>query len=442
MDQTHDVNLRSWVEGANEHAEFPVQNLPFCCFERSGKTRIGVGIGDWVLDVSEITSLLDDQFKPAVTEGQLNSLMGWSPQLRRDFRARISELLSEGCDELRSNDALRNAALVKQSEIEFALPCVIRDYTDFYASVFHATNVGSMFRPNNPLLPNYKHIPIGYHGRASSIVVSGTEVRRPVGQLSPDEEGGSPNFGPCKLLDYELEVGFFVSQGNSLGSQVSIEDAEEHLFGFCLVNDWSARDIQKWEYQPLGPFLAKSFATTISPWIVTVEALEPFRAPAMVRSDGDPQPLPYLTSDQNTANGLVDLNLEVSIQSKQMRDNNVEPMNLSRGSFLNMYWTPAQMLTHHSVNGCNLSPGDMMASGTVSGKDRDSRGCLLELTWDGEIGNPVPGTQRTPIQLPTDEERRFLADGDCIGFAGYCEREGYRRIGFGRCEGTILPANS
>ncbi len=440
MDQTHDVNLSSWVDGANEHADFPIQNLPFCCFVQGGESKIGVGIGDWVLSVAEIVTLLDSKFHAAVTSDNLKTMMGWSPADRLAFRQRISELLSDGNDELQGNDALRNAALLRQTDVQFVLPCSIGDYTDFYASVYHATNVGSMFRPNNPLLPNYKHVPIGYHGRASSIVMSGADVRRPHGQLSPDAEGGNPNFGPCKLLDYELEVGFFVSQGNELGSQISIDDADDHIFGYCLVNDWSARDIQKWEYQPLGPFLAKSFATTISPWIVTTEALAPFRSPAMVRPNDDPQPLPYLSSDANTAGGLIDLNLVVSIQSEQMRADNIGPTELSRGSFLNMYWTPAQMVTHHSVNGCNLAPGDMMASGTVSGQSRGSRGCLLELTWDGEIGNPVPGTQRTPIQLPTGEERRFLADGDRVVMEGFCERSGHRRIGFGRCEGTILPA--
>ena len=442
MDQTHDVNLKCWVEGADEHPDFPIQNLPFCCFEKDGTTGIGIGIGDWVLRLSEIVTLLDKKFAAAVTASQMNDLMNWSLADRREFRSRISQLLSADCAELRDDETLRSAALVRQGDVQFAVPCLIRDYTDFYASVYHATNVGSMFRPNNPLLPNYKHIPIGYHGRASSIVISDTDVRRPTGQLSPDEEGGTPNFGACKLLDYELEVGFFVSQGNDLGTPITIENAEDHLFGFCLVNDWSARDIQKWEYQPLGPFLAKSFATTISPWVVTMEALAPFRSPAMVRPEGDPQPLDYLTSEANTTNGLVDLNLVVSIQSEQMRNESMEPQELSRGSFLNMYWTPAQMVTHHSVNGCNLSSGDMMASGTVSGQSRDSRGCLLELTWDGEIGHPVPGTQRTPLQLPTGEERRFLADGDRIVFDGFCERAGQRRIGFGRCEGTILPAVS
>jgi fumarylacetoacetase len=441
IDHTHDPDLHSWVNGSDDHPEFPIQNLPFCCFrDRDGNRGIGVGIGEQMLCLQEVAGLFDEEFRNGVSAGQLNEIMNWPADRRLRLRHRISELLSRDCDDLQANQELVAKALKKQTAVEFVLPCMIRDYTDFYASIFHATNVGSMFRPTNPLLPNYKYVPIGYHGRASSIVVSGTDVRRPVGQQSPVAEGGVPEFGPCKLLDYELEVGFYVAGQNELGSRITIEQAEEHLFGFCLVNDWSARDIQKWEYQPLGPFLAKSFATTISPWIVTTEALAPFRCETLTRPAGDPKPLNYLSNEENEQRGLVDLNLEVWLESEQMRKQNIGPMKLSHGSFRNMYWTPAQMITHHSVNGCNLTAGDLMASGTVSGQTRDSRGCLLELTWDGDVDNVVPGTQRTPLQLPTGEERKFLADGDRVILGGYCKSGAYRRIGFGQCSGTVVAA--
>jgi fumarylacetoacetase len=297
-----------------------------------------------------------------------------------------------------------------------------------------------MFRPNNPLLPNYKHIPIGYHGRASSIVVSGSPVRRPLGQLAPATEGGNPTRAACKLLDYELEVGCYIAQGNELGTSIPIDQVEDYLFGLSLLNDWSARDIQKWEYQPLGPFLAKSFASTVGPWIVTMEALAPFRCPEFKRPAEDPQPLDYLTSMFNTKSGAVDLQLEVFLRSAQMAEQGMEPVKLSAGSFNNMYWTFGQMVAHHASNGCNLQPGDLLGSGTVSGLDRGSRGCLLELTWDGDQKNPVPGTQRTPITLPTGEERKFLVDGDEVIFKGHCQNDSHRRIGFGACSGTIVAA--
>jgi len=288
-----------------------------------------------------------------------------------------------------------------------------------------------MFRPDNPLLPNYKYLPVGYHGRASSVVVSGTPVRRPCGQTTSNESG-PPDFGPCKLLDYELEVGSFIGPGNSPGQRIAIGDAEAHIFGLCLVNDWSARDIQRWEYQPLGPFLAKSFATSISPWVVTLEALAPFRAPAFVRPGGDPAPLPHLFSDADQQQGNIDLTLEVSLLSERMRTQGMEPEFLSRGNFKDMYWTIAQMVSHHSSNGCNLRAGDLIASGTVSGPTRESRGSLLELAWRGT----------EPIALKSGESRRFLEDGDEVIFRGYCVREGWRRIGFGECRGVITPAHS
>jgi fumarylacetoacetase len=307
------------------------------------------------------------------------------------------------------------------------LPAVICDYTDFYASIYHATNVGSMFRPDNPLLPNYKWLPIGYHGRASSIVPSGTAIHRPSGQIKPPD-AGKPIFGPSKRLDYELEVGVFIGDGNELGHPIPINEAEQHAFGFCLVNDWSARDIQAWEYQPLGPFLAKNFATTISPWIVTMEALAPYRTRSFQRPNGDPAPLPYLDGNDNRQHGGIDLNLEVLIATKKMRDENLAPHRISRGNFRDMYWTVAQFITHHASNGCNLQPGDLLASGTVSGPEKDSRGCLLEMTWGG----------KEPLELPSGEKRAFVEDGDEIIMRGYCEREGAARIGFGECRGTIV----
>jgi fumarylacetoacetase len=287
-----------------------------------------------------------------------------------------------------------------------------------------------MFRPDNPLLPNYKYVPIGYHGRASSIVVSGTDIKRPKGQNRSDQDK-PPVFGPCKNLDYEMEVGFFVGRGNDLGDPVSIKDAEDHIFGLCLVNDWSARDIQAWEYQPLGPFLAKNFATTVSPFVVTMEALAPFRVPAFEREADDPQPLEYLLDERNQKRGGIDLNLEVYIRTEKMRTENIEPHLLSRSNMKDLYWTIGQMLAHHASNGCNLQTGDLIATGTVSGREKQERGCLLELTWRG----------KEPIQLPSGEERRFLEDGDEIIMRGYCEREGYRKIGFGECRGRILPAD-
>jgi fumarylacetoacetase len=318
--------------------------------------------------------------------------------------------------------------LLRQVDVEMVLPAVIGDYTDFYASIFHATNVGSLFRPDNPLLPNYKYIPIGYHGRASSLVTSGAPVRRPSGQTR--EGTAEPVFGPAKALDYELEVGFFVSAGNTLGEPILIREAENHLFGICLVNDWSARDIQSWEYQPLGPFLAKSFTTSLSPWVVTMEALAPFRIPAFARATGDPPPLPYLGDPADQESGGLGMQLEVFLSSARMREAGTPPLRVSNSNFRDMYWTMAQMLTHHASNGCNLRPGDLLASGTVSGPEKDARGCLLELTSRG----------KEPITLPTGEQRKFLEDGDEVTLRGFCQREGFRRIGLGTCSGVVMPA--
>ncbi|HEX5632775.1 MAG TPA: fumarylacetoacetase, partial [Gemmatimonadales bacterium] len=320
-----------------------------------------------------------------------------------------------------------HAVLVPQAEAELLLPLHIGDYTDYYASVFHATNVGRMFRPDNPLLPNYKYVPIGYHGRSSSIVVSGTPVRRPEGQTR-DDPAHPPIVGPTKRLDYELEMGFVIGTGNQLGEPIRLEDAERHLFGLCLLNDWSARDVQTWEYQPLGPFLAKNFATSVAPWVVTAEALAPFRAPAFRRPDGDPAPLPYLAGAENERAGAFDVTLEVWLASARMRAEGTAPVRLSRSRLADLYWTPAQLVTHHTMNGCNLRPGDLLGSGTVSGEGKDARGCLLELTWRGT----------EPVELPTGEMRRFLEDGDELVLRGWCERDGFRRIGFGECRGIVV----
>jgi len=435
--QTHDQNLKSWVESANApDTDFPIQNLPFCVFTRSctyENIRIGVAIGDFVLDIYscyECCLFDDESFNIAVTANNYcldHSVMRKNATVQSAFRRRLVEILSENADEETQKNVKRN--LIPTDEVEFYLPAHIGDYTDFYCSIFHATNVGSMFRPDNPLLPNYKYVPIGYHGRASSIVVSGTEITRPKGQNRSDEEK-PPEYIPAKNLDYEMEVGFFVGNGNELGETVSIEDAEKHIFGLCLVNDWSARDVQAWEYQPLGPFLAKNFATSVSPFVVTMEALAPFRTNAFARPKGDPQPLDYLSSEANEKSGGFDINLEVYLQTQRMRDENTEPFLLSRSNTKDLYWTIGQMLTHHASNGCNLQTGDLMATGTVSGADKNARGCLLELTWRG----------KEPIELPNGETRRFLEDGDEVIMKGFCEREGFRRIGFGECRGIILPA--
>ncbi len=463
VDETHDPKLQSWVESANDpKSDFPIQNLPYSVWNMTDISAQGehvlVRIGDMYLDLDELSELglIDSNLFPAFhgdsRDNGIDSLRmvsSFDMATRRALRTRISNLLSGTDPALRDNeDAISKCLLDAELVHKDGFLCTFEplDYTDFYASLNHATNVGSMFRPDNPLLPNYKHIPIGYHGRASSVVASGTPIKRPVGQQAPAEEGGSPSFGPCKLLDYEMEMGVIVGRGNLLGETISIEDAEDHMLGLCILNDWSARDLQKWEYVPLGPFLAKNFASTVSPYIVTMEALAPFRCPAMERNAGDPQPLPYMDSEANRAAGGFDIKVEVHIASAKMREQGMDPVHLSTGNLKDMYWTLAQMLTHHSVNGCNMNAGDLLGSGTISGTTRDSRGSMLELTWDGDpFANPpvsAPGTQRTPIVLPTGEERRFINDGDEVIMKAYCEREGFRRIGFGECRGIIEPARS
>jgi fumarylacetoacetase len=436
LDETHDASVRSWVESANvADTDFPIQNLPFGRFlRRDGGPdgTVGVAIGDRVLDLGGMhgtKEILDESLRGAASFcsfGAMGLLMAVGAGQRRALRRRIHALLRQ--DASASDREFASRHLVAQTDVEMLKPTERPEYTDFYASIFHATNVGKLFRPDNPLLPNYKYIPIGYHGRASSLVVTGTPIRRPCGQTR--EGDAAPKFGPTAALDYELEVGFFVSAGNKLGETIPIGEAEEHIFGVCLVNDWSARDIQAWEYQPLGPFLGKSFATSLSPWVVTMEALAPFRTAAFARGEGDPAPLPYLFSESDREQGGLDLWLEVSLSSSRMREAGTEPVVLGRSNFRDMYWTMAQMLTHHASNGCNLRAGDLLASGTVSGADKTARGCLLELTSRG----------KDPVTLSTGEQRRFLEDGDEIILRGYCERDGFRRIGLGSCQGTILPA--
>jgi fumarylacetoacetase len=420
INETHDASLRSWVETANSiETDFPIQNLPACRFVYKDVAGIGVAIGDFIIDLKAYFDII----------GELGNEVTMDIALSSETRRSLSRDLREGCVEARKKE-IAAKALIPMSLCKFLLPYEVGDYTDFYCSIFHATNVGSMFRPDNPLLPNYKYIPIGYHGRASSIVTSGTPVTRPKGQNRSDADN-PPVFIPCKNLDYEMEVGFFINKGNELGTSISLSDAENHIAGLCLVNDWSARDIQSWEYQPLGPFLSKSFATTISPFVISLEALAPFRTTAFDRPEGDPAPLPYLKDEKNESKGGFDIALDVLLVTDSMRREKVEPFRLSRSNLKDLYWTIAQMLTHHSSNGCNIRSGDLMATGTVSGREKSERGCLLELTWRGT----------EPVELPNGETRRFLEDGDEIIMRGSCEREGFKRIGFGECRGVVLPAN-
>jgi fumarylacetoacetase len=431
LNPTHDPGTRSWVESANDPpTDFPIQNLPFAVFRRRGTTeppRIGVAIGDQVLDLAAGSSqgLLQgagELVARACQEPALNGLMALGSAAAADLRKVLHSLLSESGGQ---QAATKN--LVSIAEAELFVPAHIGGYTDFYASIHHATNVGRLFRPENPLLPNYKYVPIAYHGRASSIVVSGTPVVRPSGQQRQGEN--PPTYAPSRRLDYELEAGLYIAGGNALGTTIPVRDASQHVFGFSLVNDWSARDLQAWEYQPLGPFLGKNFATSVSPWVITAEALAPFRACAAPRQQGDPQSLPYLHAELDQQQGAVSIELEVLIATAEMREQGIAPHRLSRVNFNTMYWTPAQMVAHHASNGCNLEPGDLLASGTVSGPTPDALGSLLEISQGG----------RQPIALPNGEARTFLEDGDEIVMRGTCSAPGYRRIGFGECRGVILP---
>ncbi len=432
-DQTHAPTRCSWIESANDQAaDFPLQNLPYGIFTTPANPtpRIGTAIGNQVLDLAAAADkdLLPIAARTPCGASTLNALMAAGPAAWTALRGRVSELLgADSCPaRLRSHV---EACLVPRADVTMLRPAAIGGYSDFYASISHATNVGAMFRPDAPLLPNYKWVPIGYHGRTSSIVASGHAIRRPRGQHKATGDA-APSFEPTQQLDYELELGAFVGPGNILGEPIPLAAAPGHLFGVVLLNDWSARDIQSWEYQPLGPFLAKNFATTISPWVVTMEALAPFRVPAFTRAAGDPAPLPHLADANDAAHGGLDLTLEVWLLTAKMRAAGAPPHRLSSGNFQTMYWTLAQLIAHHTSNGCNLQPGDLLGSGTVSGPTRESLGCLLEQTRRGT----------EPLRLPNREERRFLEDGDEVILHGFAERPGFRRIGLGECRGVVLPA--
>ena len=424
IDHTHDAAAASWLAGANDHASFPVQNLPMGVFSTAVTARIGTAIGDFVLDLAALADRLPAEVRTALAEPTLNALFACTPKARRALRHAVFALLTDPAQRDTVEPHLHAAA-----DVTMHLPARIGDYTDFYVGIHHATNIGKQFRPDQPLLPNYKHVPIGYHGRASSVRVSGTPLVRPSGQRKPPE-ADAPDFGPCRRLDYELEMGVWIAGANALGEPVPIAAAPDRIAGLCLLNDWSARDLQAWEYQPLGPFLAKNFLTTVSPWVVTAEALAPFRIAQAPRPDGDPHPLPYLWDAADQQAGAFAITLEVSLASAKMREAGTPPHKLSSGPASNMYWTVAQMIAHHASNGCDLNPGDLLGTGTISGPTRDAFGSLIELSSGG----------REPIALPGGETRAFLEDGDALTLSGYASARGFRTIGFGACEGVIQPA--
>lgn len=436
FNETHDAALRSWVASANTGtSDFPLQNLPFGVFRRAGSDqeyRLGVAIGDQILDLpaarmAGIFSTLESKdFDRAILSDQLNHLMNLGSSVWSALRLALSRSLRAGA----AQQTVLQGCLLAQDAAEYALPAQIGDYTDFYTSVHHATAVGKLFRPDNPLLPNYKWLPIGYHGRSSSIGVSGQEFRRPLGQTMPPA-ASTPVFGPAKRIDYEMEIGIFIGNGNPLGESIAITEAEQHVFGLCLLNDWSARDMQAWEYQPLGPFLAKNFASTISPWIVTLEALAPYRK-GWSRDAADPQPLPYLDAAELRSSGAFDIQLEVLLQTAAMRQEGIAAQRLSLSNFSHSYWTVSQLVTHHTVNGCNLRAGDLLGSGTQSGPAPEEAGSLLELSEGG----------KKPITLANGEQRVFIEDGDSIVMRGWAQKDGAARIGFGQVEGRLLPARA
>ena len=432
LDETHDPGLRSWVESANvDGTDFPIQNLPLGRFRPAGSDeplRTGVAIGDRVLDLRRLDGrgAVGSGFDTALQllgAGDVNGFMSLGRQVRRDLRRSLSIALRHDSDVRGSVEP----CLMRMADVEMALPCRIGDYTDFYTGIHHATAVGKLFRPDAPLLPNYRWVPIGYHGRTSSIGVSGQHFPRPKGQLKG--AGDAPVYAPCQRLDYELELGAFVSGGNPLGTTLSMDEAEDQLVGLVLLNDWSARDIQAWEYQPLGPFLAKNFATTVSPWIVTMEALAPFRVP-FERPADDPQPLPHLDSRANRAAGSLDIRLEVSLHTAAMRTRGAAPVRLMQSNFRDAYWTLAQLVAHHASNGCNLTSGDLLGTGTQSGANEGEGGSLLELSKGGKTALPLPG----------GESRTFLEDGDTVILRARCDRAGCAPVGFGECAGTVNSA--
>jgi fumarylacetoacetase len=424
-DATIDPGLNSWVESA-EGSDFPIQNLPLGIFSGAGGgRRAGVAIGDFVLDLAAASSFLDEDWRGDLSGPVLNGWLSRGPEAQSALRARLSELLT---DERFRDDV--EVHLIGLSEVAMHLPCIIGDYTDFYVGIHHATNVGRQFRPDNPLLPNYKYVPIGYHGRASSVRPSGEPVIRPSGQRKPPTSD-TPEYGPSQRLDYELELGLWIGTGNALGSPIPIAEAADHIAGYCLLNDWSARDLQAWEYQPLGPFLAKNFLTSVSPWVVSPQALAPFRRPMPPRPAGDPAPLPYLDDPYDRESGALAIALEVTLTTTQMRETGLPPHLLSRGSAdAAMYWSAAQIIAHHSSNGCNLQPGDLIGTGTLSTESPTGLGSLLEISRGGSA----------PIELATGETRSFLEDGDEVILRAWCERQGAVRIGFGECVGRVVPA--
>ncbi|HWI86254.1 MAG TPA: fumarylacetoacetase [Sphingomonas sp.] len=425
IDETHDSERMSWVESANGHPDFPIQNLPLGIFSPTGHhSRPGVAIGDMILELCGVGALLPDAVAPTLSGNTLNALMALPSADRVALRRRLSKLLSDQTHREIVEPMLHSAA-----DCAMHLPAAIGDYTDFYVGIHHATNVGALFRPDNPLLPNYKYVPIGYHGRASSVRPSGVPVVRPYGQRKgPEEE--APSFCPSRRLDYELELGIWVGPGNELGHPIPIGEAREHIAGFCLLNDWSARDLQAWEYQPLGPFLAKNFHTTVSPWVVTAEALAPFRVAQPARPASDPAPLPYLSDATDQASGAFALALEVRIATAAMRAQGMTPFVLSRGPATNMYWTMAQIVAHHASNGCNLQPGDLIGTGTISAAGEEGFGSLLEISRGG----------KQAVTLPTGETRTFLDDGDEVMLSAVARSQSHVPIGFGLCSAVILPA--
>jgi fumarylacetoacetase len=422
IDETNDSALKSWVETPHG-SDFPIQNLPIGIFSVGDRRRrAGVAIGDFVLDLTGIADLLDEDWREDLSQPILNGWLARGNGAQHALRERLIELLG---DERYRDDV--EPQLIGQTEVRMHVPCLVGDYTDFYVGIHHATNVGKQFRPDNPLLPNYKYVPIGYHGRASSIRVSGEPVIRPSGQRkAPDAD--APEYGPSRRLDYELELGIWIGRGNDLGSPIPVGEAARHIAGYCLLNDWSARDIQAWEYQPLGPFLAKSFMTSVSAWVVSQQALAPFRRPMLPRADGDPQPLPYLDNPAERESGALEIQLEAVLTSERMRQDGIAPHVLSRGSAdAAMYWSAAQIVAHHTANGCNLLPGDLIGTGTLSTDSNNGLGSLLEISRGG----------KQPIELATGEMRSFLEDGDEITLRAWCEGETGLRIGFGECVGRV-----
>ncbi len=435
IDETHSPGRRSWAASANGHLDFPIQNLPFGVFTPpGGDARGGVAIGEEILDmrVALELGLFDGpaaQAAEAAAGATLNPLFALGRDARVALRRRLGEILDADGPDRGQIEALRGRLIHNSVDCRLELPAAIGDYTDFFAGIHHATNAGKLFRPDNPLLPNYKYVPIGYHGRASSIQPSGAAVRRPNGQRKPASET-TPSFGPSRNLDYEMELGVWIGPGNDLGAPIAMADAANHVTGFCLLNDWSARDIQGWEYQPLGPFLGKSFCTTISPWVVTPEALAPFRVEQQPRPADDPAPLPYLFDATDQASGALSIELEVYLLTPGLELKGLPAYRLSSTSAQHLYWTVAQLIAHHTSGGCNLRPGDLLGTGTISGPEGNELGSLLEISGGG----------RQPVELASGESRRFLEDGDTVLMQAHCRRDGFTTIGFGECRGTIQPA--